>query len=273
MCSRNGFSLTIKTDQGSSSGLLGPLFGFGSKVKAVTTVLAGHRYVTLPHKTEYSIHLCNNRSTKCNAKVWIDRKYMGTWRIPALSSIDIERPVDKSRRFIFLKESSRSARRIGISSGDWKNGLVQVKFIPEPERRMLYGEIRPTVMVSDCGSGDTRYEYRYRPPCSNGDVRQKLMSMSAPASMLMESRPECYSGGATGLGRKSHQEFVAAESMIGKDRRNITVLSVRLITGLGPRPIGVPPPPPIRWIHSCQDCHYHYRDSSRHRSRSSIIPL
>jgi hypothetical protein len=104
----NGFSLTIQPGKETPNG-----------------------YVELPHNTPYSLHLRNEHRQRCDAKVSIDGKPVGTWRIPVASFITLERPVNDAGRFTFYAIATPEAQHAGLAADDPNLGLVQVVFTPE----------------------------------------------------------------------------------------------------------------------------------------------
>ena len=59
-------------------------------------VINGANYFLMRHGSSYKLKLYNDRSTKCDAEVWIDGEKVGVWRIEAYGSTTIERPVGLS---------------------------------------------------------------------------------------------------------------------------------------------------------------------------------
>ncbi|MDB9493847.1 hypothetical protein PN441_20220 [Spirulina major CS-329] len=113
----NGFSLTIQPGKETPEG-----------------------YVELPHNTPYTLHLRNEHRQCCDAKVIIDGKHVGTWRIPAANFITLERTVNDTGRFTFYAIATPEAQQAGLNAADPNLGLVQVVFTPEltPQRRIRY---------------------------------------------------------------------------------------------------------------------------------------
>lgn len=90
-------------------------------------------YVELMFGRHYSVQLNNSHSTRCQAKVTIDGKHIGTWVLPAWGKATIERPVAVDKKFTFFRVNSREGARANLQQGDTKNGLIQVEFTPEKE--------------------------------------------------------------------------------------------------------------------------------------------
>jgi hypothetical protein len=91
-------------------------------------------YVELRHDTQYRLMLRNSHKTRCDARVEVDGKCIGTFRLDANESIVLERPAHDRGRFTFYKDGSRAAKKAGLSNVDpWHKGLVSVTFSPEKD--------------------------------------------------------------------------------------------------------------------------------------------
>jgi len=89
----------------------------------------------IPHATPYAIVLANQHpDLRCDAKVWIDGKEVGTWRIELASRIRLERPVNDTGRFTFFRTDTPEARQAGLDPANPALGLIRVKFMPEVPR-------------------------------------------------------------------------------------------------------------------------------------------
>lgn len=160
----------------------------------------GWTYHSLGHKQEYSIKMMNNRSTRCDAKVYIDGKDMGTWRINPMESITVERPVDAHRKFTFFKADSDIGRRVSSSMSN--KGVVKVVFKPAREVSWYNS-------LGYEGCVDSLYTNN-----SFGSRKSKM---------------ESYSAGVTGLGHRSDQSFGSVSAITDVDTENITTIELRLI--------------------------------------------
>lgn len=116
MVTTNGFAVSIITD------------GFHDKLKR-----GYENYVALDNGAEYKIELRNNRPTEAMAEVHLEGQEIGTWYIPAKSSIIIERPSDINRKFTFFSEHDSRAQKAGVMIGSQINGLVKVIFYPKKD--------------------------------------------------------------------------------------------------------------------------------------------
>ena len=88
-------------------------------------------YVELPHGKKYSLSLRNGRDVRCDARVEIDGKDVGTFRIDASRTIRLERPAHDTGRFTFYKLGTAEAHQAGLEEGNPNLGLVKVTFTPE----------------------------------------------------------------------------------------------------------------------------------------------
>jgi len=89
-------------------------------------------YVEMKHNTQYTLVLHNHRNVRCDAKVEIDGKHQGDFRINANSTINLERPAHDTGRFTFYKLGSNEANQSKLNKvSRGKLGLVQVTFVPE----------------------------------------------------------------------------------------------------------------------------------------------
>jgi len=174
----------------------------------------GNNYFALPDKTEYTIVLGNNRTTRCDAHVYIDGEKVGVWRINSDSSIRIERPANVSRKFTFLKEGSYDAHNAGIKCGKTDNGLLKVIFKPEQE---LYFKSRGCLSFGEC-MPNVRLESLY-----NNSLNDSLSFSSNTFNT------QSYSSGATALGDHSSQNFSSTSPITEIDNDNITAIYARLV--------------------------------------------
>ena len=89
---------------------------------------SGH--VALPHKAFYSLRLTNNNLNKCDVRIEIDGKEIGTWRIEGGATTELERPSNDLGRFTFYTIRSPEAAVANLIESE-KLGLVSATFIPE----------------------------------------------------------------------------------------------------------------------------------------------
>lgn len=96
---------------------------------------SGH--ILIAHRQQYTIILRNRASLRCDARVLVDGKEVGCWRIGGNSQIEVERPVNDTGRFTFYMLGSTEARRAGLSASD-ALGLVTATFMPELPPQPVY---------------------------------------------------------------------------------------------------------------------------------------
>jgi|GEM_PF-3193122 len=124
-------------------------------------------YVYLRHNTQYTILLTNLADTRCDAEVRIDGREVGAWRVPALKTVVIERPVHDTGRFTFYEVGSREADKAGISESD-QLGLLTVVFKPEKINWTLNANPQPLTRGGLAGgtglSGQSKQEFSEAAP-------------------------------------------------------------------------------------------------------------
>lgn len=179
-------------------------------------------YVEMRHGQQYSLRLSNQRGVRCDVRVEIDGKDIGTFRVDSYGSIELERMPDDSGRFTFYRTGSSEGDKIGLSdipSSD--RGLIRVTFTPEK---------RTTVWVYNGTPIETVYP-------EDSDVRCCSVTDS-------------YESGGTGLSGHSSQSFTNVGAL-DYDYDGKTVIHLRLVykDTDEPRPLvahTTPVPPPVR---------------------------
>lgn len=179
------------------------------------------------HKTHYSLVMRNYGHTRCNARVEIDGKHQGTWRISGKDSISIERPAHDDGIFTFYKLGTAEANAVVLDGDDPNLGLIKVTFTPEKEDEI-------TSEIKRWREEKERYGI---------DFDRKIM-------MGGESAKRSFSAGGTGLSGQSDQRFGNADQM-ELDHVKTSVIHLRLVAKNQdePRPLtsfSTPVPPPIR---------------------------
>lgn len=111
-------------------------------------------YVEIAHNTEYSIQMRNSGSVDCDAEVSIDGNNVGTWRIDADDSINIERPSGVAQKFTFFQLGSDEAAAVELEDSDLL-GLVSVRFRPGLVIKQVYPEVENQNYKSITRSGGT----------------------------------------------------------------------------------------------------------------------
>lgn len=192
-------------------------------------------YVELPHNTNYTLSLRNNRSVRCDARVDIDGKHVGTWRIEAHSNILLERPAHDTGKFTFYKLGTSEARSIGLNGTDPNLGLVKITFMPAKKPRPM-PVYRSAVLPQATFTGGI-------PGASSGRIEELTCSVSAKGLTS-------HSAGGTGLSGESRQRFYTVATL-DYDFSQQTVIHLRLVCKAdtdAPRPLtsySSPVPPPI----------------------------
>lgn len=247
--------------------------GFGVEVlshfgRSVTPVIRGSDYYfPLPHRSEYKLRLTNDTSARADARVELDGKEVGLWRVPPgghRNSITVERPVGIPQRFTFVAEESRIAERAGVEEGRSENGLLKVTFYAEREHRRAYSPRRERVVVEE-----PMYEMRAGSP-SRGLRTEAKRSMSPPPMMSLATptmagaqmrsmsppraspmtagmtfgaerrslSPRRFESGATILGHESTQQFRDVDRITDVEYEVIFI--ARLIVETERRPVSPP---------------------------------
>lgn len=187
---------------------------FSVTVKTGEEVWGG--YVKMQHGRQYNIRLNNDKPRRCDAKVVVDGKEVGIFRLGAYGSMVLERPANDTGRFTFYAVGTPEAQRAGITAGNDLNGLIQVTFTPEKKQVVRErGDVHAAYPTMDSARPEAASR-SYRPPASFGGD---------------------FGAGATGLSGKSNQEFVTVGE-IDYDLSEQTTISLRLVAGKDePRPL------------------------------------
>ena len=207
------------------------LNNFSVRIVGGTEVAGG--YVELAHGRQYSIVLSNKNATRCDAKVTIDGKTIGEFRVNAHSSITLERPVHDSGKFTFYKSGSIEAEQAQLDEASAELGLVNVVFTPEHQATysVTYSTYNPRPITTTDTWSNTGNDYP--------------IAMAAVASPVTRG----LSSGGTGLSGKSRQEFVETNAL-NHDYLRQTTINLRLVCreDNGPRPLtafSTPVPPRV----------------------------
>ena len=114
--------------------------------------------VWLAHGTQYMVRLGNHNDRDCDAMVWIDGQRVGFWRVPAGTTIDLERPAHDTGCFTYFRLGTREAAAAELIDGP-QLGLVVATFMPEA--RMPPIAIRHSPMRGGTGlSGESAQRFR-----------------------------------------------------------------------------------------------------------------
>lgn len=175
-------------------------------------------YVEMEHGKQYALVLRNSRPRRCDARVEVDGKHVGTWRIDSHSILALERPVHDDGRFTFYQVGTSEAGKAHLDPHDPNLGLIKVTFTPEREREEL------TAKAIYAGAS----------------------AASAPSSYA--GMPASRSAGGTGLSGHSGQRFQSVREL-EYDYTQQTVIHLRLVSQSNePRPLtsfSSPIPPAI----------------------------
>lgn len=187
-------------------------------------------YVSLHHTQTYQIQLRNNNPKRCDARVEVDGKHVGTWRLEAFSTATLEHPADDEGRFTFYKVGTSESQAAQLSEGSPDLGLVKVTYTPEVTPVYSYTYIPQSTITW----GQTYY--------SNTTGAAIPKSLDASVSYR--------SAGGTGLSGHSNQNYGQAGE-ISYDYSGQTTIFLRLVCvdNDGPRPLtqfSTPVPPPVR---------------------------
>jgi len=198
------------------------LNNFSVRIVGGTEVAGG--YIELAHGKQYSIVLGNKNPHRCDAKVTIDGKTIGEFRVNGHSSITLERPVHDSGKFTFYKSGSVEAEQVKLDEDSAELGLVSVIFTPEYQTHytVTYGTWNPRPI--------TTTETWFRSNTNTGNDYPVVMAAMAASREL--------SSGGTGLSGKSKQEFVETNAL-AYDYSRQTTINLRLVCreDNGPRPL------------------------------------
>lgn len=197
-------------------------------------------YVEMQHGTQYTLVLRNNRNARCDAKVEVDGKMLGTFRIGAHSNIRLERPAHDKGCLTFYKLGTKEARQAEIDERDPDLGLVKVTFTPEVRASW-------TMYVSDPEPLKPPYTY-WKTDCdsvsSDGGTYQQTLT-----NAITQEVSRSYSPGGTGLSGRSDQMFNQV-GCLNYDYTQQTVIHLRLVAKESdePRPLtsySTPVPPRV----------------------------
>jgi len=206
------------------------------------TELAGG-YVELDHDTQYSLRLKNNyHGRRCDARVTIDGKHIGTWRIEARGNIGIDRPAHDTGRLTFYKSGSRDGHKAGLDEVRVDDlGLIEVVFTPE----IMW----TYVSAATSEPAVTRKSIPMYGYDDNSTAGRSFSDTQECYTVSNSTREGSLSSGGTGLSGKSNQNFSNAQS-IQYDYSAETTINLRLVTrshGDEPRPLTqfANPVPPV----------------------------
>jgi len=186
-------------------------------------------YVEMENDTKYRLILRNQRESRCDAKVEIDGKEVGVWRLKGQNGIILERPANDDGCFTFYEAGTWEGEKAGLRKGDPNLGLIKVTFTPEFIENV----------------NEYKVSYEYEPGFS--EYTEKGISYGAKRGIDCGAS---YGEGGTGLSGISRQRFVDAGNM-RLDYSQQTVIHLRLVCDKNrnnPRPLtsfSSPVPPSV----------------------------
>ncbi len=202
-------------------------------------------YVEMSHGTQYTLHLRNNHNTACDAQVLVDGKDVGTFRISALSVIELERPSNDQGRFTFYRANSSEAQQADVQNiANVERGLIKVIFTPEKIKPVVYQPY----------PGETNWQPTSQPLMRGyGNTGTTMYQANATNTMSFASAA-CYTSvaGVTGLSGHSNQNFYTVAPLDYDYTRQVVIhlrLVCKQIATNTPRPLvstSNPIPPPLK---------------------------
>jgi hypothetical protein len=191
-------------------------------------------HVALNHGQTFTLDIRSFTGVRSDAKVEIDGKHVGTWRLPANGHLLLERPAEDTGKFTCYKQDSAEGAAIGLQK-DSDLGLVKVTINPEKPRPTLTGGVLRSAGLQ--GFGGTPKGVSRGCGQSVGMDERKMSWDCEPTSAGMNFSDVEAAG--TGLSGKSDQQFGVASS-IEYDKNAEVVISLRLAANKedsGPRPL------------------------------------
>lgn len=99
---------------------------------------------SIPFGSTYTVRLKNKNYKRAKASLYIDEIHQGDFVVSGNSSVDIERPADIDRAFVFVRPTSQEAKAQGkdkLLTGT--KGVIRVKWFLEQERQTYIPYIPP----------------------------------------------------------------------------------------------------------------------------------
>lgn len=194
----------------------------------------GNRYFALRDQQPYEVRLRNDRCTRCDVELSIDGESVGIWRILPYSHIQLRRPANLDRQFVFVRESSKIAQSTGIVPGDAKNGLISARFIPEVNICMWQSPLMCSSSSPLMFGGTTRGTTQYAPTSFGstfGSTFESTFGSTALPSFSASNfgSSTSFTSGATVLGGFTGQNFHSVEPITNIDEENVRIITARLV--------------------------------------------
>ena len=210
-------------------------------------VFPGHEapggYVEIEHGTRYRLRISNHRKERCDARILIDGKEVGIFRVGSHGHLELERPVNDTGHFTAYLPDSAEGRQAQIA-GNSQTGLIQVIFTPEVAARPL---VTYRIVNESWNNGDP-VEYHYA-SYAEKSATSAIDSGPSFATAAPMAAPPQYEQMGTGLSGHSDQRFIDVPPL-NYDYSQQTTISLRLVRAKsGPRPLvssGNPVPPPVK---------------------------
>jgi hypothetical protein len=215
----------------------------GFSVRVAPSTKEDNGYVVMQHGRQYHLVLRNSHPERCAAKVEIDGKDVGTFRINGSSNITLERPAHDDGCFTFYKVGTREAAQAGLNESSTDLGLIRVTFTPEKHYVAPVRELKGPMYESEpsrwYGSGYTI--------CDSHSTSYTAGGMSTSRGPAMAAIGD-FTAGGTGLSGTSDQRFHTVPDL-DYDYSRQTVIHIRLVADDdGPRPLtaySTPVPPRV----------------------------
>lgn len=188
-------------------------------------VVNGHEtfggYVQMTHGQTYSLSLRNSWGTRCDARVSIDGKDIGAFRIPANSSILLERPLNDQGRFTFFKQGTKKFSKAGLDHvPNDQLGLIRVEFLPEAYAVLTHTPVLPYYVATGPNPWHTEEDYWITSTWNSSDTA------NVRGTCCMASA----SPGGTGVSGHSDQTFGGVDAIYNYDWSRKTIITLRLIS-------------------------------------------
>ena len=189
---------------------------------------SGH--AVLAHDSRYTIEMKNHYLDRhCDAEVMVDGKSVGTFRINAGVSIQLERPAHDKGCFTFYRSTSGEAAACGINQVcESDRGLVQVRF--RVGQAFLPFELTGGMPIS------TSYQRSASTKGCDEETSYSLAGGDNYTGILKGAKTRGFSAGITGLSGESRQKFDTVSQLEYQPELE-TVISIRLVTDDSPRPL------------------------------------
>lgn len=197
-------------------------------------------YILMRDGQKYSLSLKNDWYDPCDAEIKLNGVSVGTFRIPAYGSVNIERGANDDGRFTFFASGSAGGQAAGSGciTKDLR-GLIQVVFTPGTVKEY----VRPVKPVQPCGYRPCGYRWieGNKPWSSYSNVYRSTdegctwventcnsVSYNVSCSNYRSAPTANMGEGVTGLSGHSNQHFYSAEEL-DYDYARQTTISLRLV--------------------------------------------